>query len=405
VLREIRSDLSRPHPMRRLLQGDVGSGKTVVAACCALMVIESGSAVVLMAPTEVLANQHHATFQRWFQPLNLRVNLVTGTRKSSSDTLASGSFPGGSAESLPPSLTIGTHALFQTGFQPERLGLVIIDEQHKFGVVQRERLVRKGHYPHLLVMTATPIPRTLGLTLYGDLDVSVIDAAPPGRGAIKTFLRGADRLPRVWAFVKEKLDEGRQAYCVYPRVDEDDRESVKTVVAEYGRISRELAPHRVAMLHGQMPAPERDQVLAAFRRGEVAALVASSVIEVGLDVPNATVMVIENAERFGLAQLHQLRGRIGRGAHSSYCILVTDRQHPEARQRLQILEQTTDGFRVAEADLELRGPGEFLGQSQSGLPGFRFAELATDLELVVAARDWVRLHPPSSPPASPLSAV
>ena len=403
VLREIRHDLSGPHPMRRLLQGDVGSGKTVVAACCALMVLESGCGVALMVPTEILATQHFATFQRWFHPLGIEVHLRTGNRKSSTTAPVATVPPGAAAnrtEAGSPALTIGTHALFEAGFEPDRLGLVIIDEQHKFGVTQRERLVRKGRYPHLLVMTATPIPRTLGLTYYGDLDASVIDAPPPGRAQVKTYLRGADRLPKVWTFVREQLTQGRQAYFVYPRVEEDDGDTVKTVVAECRRITRELSPHPVGMLHGQMPAAERDQVMAAFRRGEVAALVASSVIEVGVDVPNATVMVIENADRFGLAQLHQLRGRIGRGAHQSYCVLVADLRRPEARQRLEVLEQTADGFRVAEADLRLRGPGEFLGQSQSGLPPFRFANLATDLELVEAARAWVRQNPPPPGPSS-----
>jgi ATP-dependent DNA helicase RecG len=247
-------------------------------------------------------------------------------------------------------------------------------------------------------MTATPIPRTLGLTLYGDLDASVIDALPPGRGGVKTYLRGVDRLPKVHAFVRKLLDEGRQAFFVFPRVDEDDGNNVKTVVAQFRGISRALTPHKVGMLHGQLPAVERDRVMTEFRRGELAALVASSVIEVGVDVPNATVMVVANAERFGLAQLHQLRGRIGRGAHQSHCVLVADLSEPDARQRLEVLEQTADGFHVAEADLQLRGPGELLGQTQSGMPAFRFANLATDLELVEAARAWVRQHP--APPAS-----
>ena len=396
VLREIRKDLSGPHPMRRLLQGDVGSGKTVVAACSALMVLESGFNVALMVPTEILAAQHFATFECWFNPLELAVELITGNRKTRNiPTPSSGQRSAGSKSGQPPPrIAIGTHALIEAGFELDRLGLVIIDEQHRFGVTQRERLVRKGHYPHLLVMTATPIPRTLGLTLYSDLDSSVIDALPPGRGQVKTFLRAADRLPKVWAFVRQKLDEGRQAFFVCPRVEEDDGETVKTVVAERRRIAHELAPHKVGMLHGQMPPPERDRVMAAFRGGEIAALVASSVVEVGVDIPNATMMVIENAERFGLAQLHQLRGRIGRGAHESFCVLVADLRRPEARHRLEVLEQTSDGFRVAEADLRLRGPGEFLGHAQSGLPNFRFANLATDLDLVESARQWARQQTP-----------
>jgi ATP-dependent DNA helicase RecG len=381
--------------MRRLLQGDVGSGKTVVAASAALMVLESGFNVALMAPTEILAAQHAATFDHWFTPLGLSVDLETGSRKTTHTTSPPPPTPAPTAATPPapaatPRLVIGTHALIQSGFTLDRLGLVIIDEQHKFGVAQREQLLRKGHYPHLLVMTATPIPRTLGLTLYGDLDSSVIDAPPPGRGQVKTYLRGVERLPKVWTFVRQKLDEGRQAFFVYPRVEEDDGDTVKTVVAEHRRIARELSPHPVGMLHGQLPPAERDRVMTAFRRGDLKALVASSVIEVGLDVPNATIMVIENAERFGLAQLHQLRGRIGRGAHQSYCVLVADLRRPETRQRLAILAETQDGFRVAEADLQLRGPGEFLGQSQSGLPPFRFANLATDLDLVESARAYAR---------------
>ncbi len=401
VLREIRKDIGQSHPMRRLLQGDVGSGKTVVAACSALMVLESGCNVALMAPTEILAAQHFSNFHRWFAPLGVQTDLVTGSRKTtnSQDPIPPGvstDTPAGRATSR---IVIGTHALLEAGCAMDPLGLVIIDEQHKFGVAQRERLVRKGRYPHVLVMSATPIPRTLALTLYGDLDVSVIDAPPPGRRQVKTFLRGIDRLPRVWAFVRQQLDQGRQAIFVYPRVEDDDGDTVKTVIAGCRRLSRELLPHSVGMLHGQMPAAEKDRVMAAFRRNEMAALAASSIIEVGVDIPNASVLVIENAERFGLAQLHQLRGRIGRGVHLSYCVLVADLRHPEARQRLEILEQTTDGFRVAEADLRLRGPGELLGRSQSGLPSFRFVDLATDLELVEAARQWVRqpMRQPGSP--------
>jgi ATP-dependent DNA helicase RecG len=286
-----------------------------------------------------------------------------------------------------PTLTIGTHALIESGFAPENLGLVIIDEQHKFGVAQREQLVRKGHYPHLLVMTATPIPRTLGLTLYGELDVSTIEGLPPGRGSIKTFVRAADKLPKVRAFIRDKLAEGRQAYVVYPRVEESGPNGVKAVVKEFETLQQTLAPFRVGLVHGRLRSKETEEVMAAFRAGEVKALLATSLIEVGVDVPNATVMLIENAELFGLAQLHQLRGRIGRGAHDSYCILVAAAKSREARTRLRVLEETTDGFRIAEADLQLRGPGELLGQQQSGMPRFRFGDLAADFELIQQARD------------------
>ncbi len=379
VLREIRADLNGAHPMRRLLQGDVGSGKTVVAACTALMALESGFNVALMAPTEILAEQHFRNFQRWWVPLGVNVELQTGSRKIVQ-----------SPKSKVQSLFVGTHALIESGFAIENLGLVIIDEQHKFGVAQREQLVRKGNYPHLLVMTATPIPRTLGLTLYGDLDVSVIDELPAGRGRVKTFVRTADKLPRVWEFIREKIAGGRQVYVVYPRVEEQDTAGdVKAVTKEFENVRRGLAPFRAGLLHGRLRSAEKEEVMAAFRANQIQALVATALIEVGLDVPNATVMLIENAERFGLAQLHQLRGRIGRGAHESQCILVSDAKTEEARERLKVLEATTDGFRIAETDLKLRGPGELLGRQQSGLPPFRFGNLVADLDLIRRAREWV----------------
>ena len=383
VLRELRHDLGGAHPMRRLLQGDVGCGKTVVAACCAIMTLESGFEVAYMAPTEVLARQQWQTLRAWFEPLGIPVALRTGSLKTE---------PPGSAalekgRGGPPAVTVGTHALIEAGFSPPRLGLVIIDEQHKFGVVQREALVRKGRYPHLLVMTATPIPRTLGLTLYGDLDVSVIDALPAERGKIETHVRTEASLPKVWEFVRQQVAAGRQAYVVYPRVEEADLQAgLKAVLQEQARIQQTLAPHRVGLLHGRMNADEKEAVMGDFRRNRVQVLVATSIIEVGLDVPNATVMVIESADRFGLAQLHQLRGRIGRGAADSTCILVAGVRTQEARSRLKVLSETQDGFRIAEADLQLRGPGELLGQSQSGLPPFRFGDLVRDLKLVEQAR-------------------
>ena len=381
VLREIRADLRGPHPMRRLLQGDVGSGKTVVAACSALMAIESGYRAALMAPTEILAGQHFHNFSRWFAPLGIGVELLTGSRKTMK-------FETGSATDKParPNLIIGTHTLIESRFAPDKLGLVVIDEQHKFGVAQREQLVRKGRYPHLLVMTATPIPRTLGLTVYGELDISVIDESPPGRGRIKTFVRAADRLPKVWSFLREKLAQGRQAYVVYPRAEEPGPEGIKAVTREFANLERLLTPFRVGLLHGGMKGREKDEIMASFRANAVQVLLATSLVEVGVDVPNATVMLVENAECFGLAQLHQLRGRIGRGAQDSYCILVSDAANEAARERLKVLEETTDGFRIAEADLQLRGPGELLGRQQSGMPGFRFGDLASDGELIRLAR-------------------
>ena len=284
---------------------------------------------------------------------------------------------------------IGTHALLTGGFDLPKLGLVIIDEQHKFGVAQREQLVRKGNYPHLLVMTATPIPRTLGLTLYGDLDVSVIDELPGGRGAIKTFVRLADKLPKVFEFIREKLAAGRQAYVVYPRVEDSGVKELKAVVTEFENLKKLLAPFRVGLLHGRLKSAEKENVMAEFRANKIQVLLSTSLIEVGVDVPNATVMLIENAEHFGLAQLHQLRGRIGRGAHESFCILISDAKNGEAQARLKILEDTNDGFKIAEADLKLRGPGELLGQLQSGLPNFCFGNLAEDLDLIRQARELV----------------
>jgi ATP-dependent DNA helicase RecG len=401
VLREIRRDMAGPLPMRRLLQGDVGSGKTVVAACTALMALESGANAALMAPTEILAAQHDRNFRRWLEPLGIRVELRTaGTRPPD----AAGQ-PGLFAA---PTLFIGTHALLQDTFSPEKLGLVIIDEQHKFGVAQREELLRKGVYPHLLVMTATPIPRTLGLTLYGDLEISVIDQSPPGRGRIKTFVRDVGSLPKVWKFMREQLALGRQGYIVYSRLEEaDSAAGIKAVTTEFKNLQTIFAPWQIGLLHGRLKDGQKDRVMAAFRANETQLLLATSIIEVGVDVPNSTLMLIENAEQFGLAQLHQLRGRIGRGAAQSYCILIAGVKTKDAAQRLKILEETTDGFRIAEEDLKLRGPGELLGRQQSGAPPLRFGDLAQDRTLVERARALVRenfrpgwgLHPMDAGPA------
>ena len=392
VLREIRADMAGAHPMRRLLQGDVGSGKTVVAACAALMAMESGFSVALMVPTEILAEQHYRNFSGWLELLGVGVELRTGSRKTSKNQPLGMNIEHQAAPGLatrnpqPGTLTVGTHALLTEGCKIPNLGLVIIDEEHKFGVAQREQLVRKGRYPHVLVMTATPIPRTLGLTLYGDLDVSMIDELPAGRGHIQTFIRGADKLPKVWEFVRQTLAAGRQAYVVYPRVEETDGGSVKAVLKEFENVKRQFAAFRVGLLHGRLAAREKDAVMTAFRRNAISVLVATSLVEVGLDVPNATVLVVENAEQFGLSQLHQLRGRIGRGTADAHCILVAAAKTPEAGQRLRVLEETNDGFRIAEADLKLRGPGELLGGQQSGLPRFRFGNLVEDLDLIQQAR-------------------
>ncbi len=378
VLREIRADLAGAVPMRRLLQGDVGSGKTVVAACAALMTVEGGWNVAVMAPTEILAGQWAANLLRWFGPLGIAIELRTGSKRETSGTDATG-----------PRVTVGTHALVQRAATFDRLGLVVIDEQHKFGVAQREALVRKGWYPHLLVMTATPIPRTLALSVYGDLDVSVVDAPPAGRGRIRTHVRGTKALAKVWEFVRRELEAGRQAYVVYARVDESEHDETKAVTREFGRVSTAMAPHAVGLLHGQLHAREKDAAMDAFRSGATKVLVATTVIEVGVDVPNATVMVIENAERFGLAQLHQLRGRVGRGAHESHCILVADEKTEASKERLKIMAETNDGFELAEADLRLRGAGELLGKAQSGLPSLKFGDLQGDRALLELARGWV----------------
>ena len=387
VLKEIRQDMEGGVPMRRLLQGDVGSGKTVVAAAATLMAIECGFNAVIMAPTEILAEQHFNNFRAWFEPLGLTVNLRTGSRKID-DTEPD--LWGAKPDQAAGSLTVGTHALFQESFEVDKLGLVVIDEQHKFGVAQREALVRKGHYPHLLVMTATPIPRTLGLTLYGDLDVSSITELPGGRGRIRTFVRETDKLPKVWDFIRDQIREGRQAYVVYPRLEDSDlKKGLKAVVDEYERLRNDFKDVRFGLLHGRMKGEEKNAVMKDFQSGEIHALVATTVVEVGVNVPNATVMLIENAEQFGLAQLHQLRGRIGRGSHESYCILVANKKDESVWDRLSVMTETTDGFRIAEEDLKLRGPGDMLGSDQSGDVDFKFADLTYDLALIQEARDIV----------------
>lgn len=382
---EIRSDLSSPAPMVRLLQGDVGAGKTLVAAAAVLLAVESGCDAALMAPTQILAEQHFRTFRDWLEPLGVEVRLLTGTRDESSELPLFSAAKGGAART--GTLTIGTHALFHGRAEFENgLGLVVIDEQHKFGVAQREALVGRGESVAVLAMTATPIPRTLTLACYGDLDVSLLDELPAGRGKLITGVRLTTQTDAAAAFVRDQLGAGRQAYIVYPLIEESEKVAAGAATAAFSEWSERLAGHRVGLVHGRMTAEEKDRVMSDFRQGRVEALVATTVIEVGVDVPNANTMLIYHAERFGLAQLHQLRGRIGRGEHKSYCVLLVDPEQAEARERLRILEETRDGFRIADEDLRLRGPGEVLGTMQSGLPDLRFADLLGDSRLVSEAR-------------------
>lgn len=373
---EIAADMRDEHPMNRLLQGDVGSGKTFVAMCAMLLAVESGSQAALMAPTQILAEQHYLTFRKWLAPLALRIALVTGAKKEADHLEIEGE----------PQIVIGTHALLYDNLAFTDLGLVVIDEQHKFGVAQRGRLIQQGIMPDVLVMTATPIPRTLTLTIYGDLDVSVLDELPAGRGKIVTGMRVKPKVTDVTRFLKEQLAEGRQIYLVYPLVDESGAVKAQSAAGEFEKWQKRLGGYEVGLLHGQMKPEEKDGVMTRFRENELQALVATTVVEVGVDVPNASVMVIYNAERFGLAQLHQLRGRIGRGEHKSYCILVTDGKSEEALKKLRVLEETGDGFKIAEEDLLLRGPGEVLGTAQSGLTDLRFVDYLADTALVREAR-------------------
>jgi ATP-dependent DNA helicase RecG len=375
-VKEIIADMRSPRPMHRLLQGDVGSGKTFVAMCAMLLAVESGVQAALMAPTQILAEQHFLTFRRWLEPLGVRMVLKTAAREEATHLEMEGN----------PQIVIGTHALLFEGVEFEDLGLAVIDEQHKFGVAQRARLAGQGARPDVLVMTATPIPRTLTMTIYGDLDVSILDELPPGRGKVITGLRTGSKVREVTKFLKEQLDEGRQAYLVYPLVEDSESLKAQSATAEFEKWRKRLPHHELGLLHGRMAAEEKESVMTRFRDGKLDALVATTVIEVGVDVPNATVMVIHNAERFGLAQLHQLRGRIGRGEHKSYCVLLSDGKSGEAMDKLGVLEKTADGFEIAEADLGFRGPGDVLGTAQSGLGELRFVEFLADTALVREAR-------------------
>ncbi len=383
VWAEIRADMAAPFPMHRLLQGDVGSGKTIVAALGVLTAVEAGYQAAVMAPTEILAEQHFMTFRLLLDALGVSVTLLTSSLRGRDREARRAAVAAGEVGCV-----VGTHALVQEGVEFRRLGLVVVDEQHRFGVEQRARLKAKGERPDLLVMTATPIPRTLALTLYGDLDVSVLDELPPGRRPVKTVARTEAKRREIFSFLRKQVTEGRQVYVVYPLVEESEVVDLKAATDMARRLQREVFPDLVVgLLHGRLGFEDKDAVMRRFKDGEIHVLVSTTVIEVGIDVPNASVMLIEHAERFGLSQLHQLRGRVGRGPWKSYCVLLTGASlGEEAQRRIDAMVATTDGFRIAEADLELRGPGEFFGTRQSGLPEFRVADLLRDAPLLEEAR-------------------
>ena len=378
------SDMTSGRPMNRLCQGDVGSGKTMVAAACVWFAAQSGWQSALMAPTEILARQHYENLSPLFARFGLRCALLTGSTRARERRDILAGLADGSVD-----LCIGTHALLTEDVQYARLGLVITDEQHRFGVDQRAALSRKAGSPHMLVLSATPIPRTLALIIYGDLDVSIIDELPPGRQKVDTFAVGEKYRQRLNAFIRRQVAEGHQVFIVCPLVAEDDQlpDERKAVTAYAEKLQEEVFPDlRIAVLHGRMKAREKEAVMAAFAAGERDILVSTTVVEVGVDVPNANLMVVENAERFGLSQLHQLRGRVGRGQHQSYCVLVSDNKNDETRQRLKAMTKTADGFKIAEQDLRLRGPGDFFGLRQHGLPGLRVADLGCDTRLLAEAQ-------------------
>ena len=389
VLKEIATDMQAPFPMRRLLQGDVGSGKTIVAFQAAIIAIENGYQVALMAPTEILAQQHYFSARQILEKAGYRIVLLTGSLEQDRKRAVRRHIAQGNAQ-----LVIGTHALIQEGVEFEKLGLVIVDEQHRFGVMQRLKLMQKsdegtkGAEPDVLVMTATPIPRTLALTLYGDLDVSVLDELPPGRTPVVTRAVTDERAPEVWDFVRKQVTAGHQAYVVYPVIEENEDRELKAAQQMFRQLrDKTLSDLHVGLLHGRLDPDEKEHIMREFQRGEINVLVATTVIEVGVDVPNAAVMVIEHADRFGLAQLHQLRGRIGRGAAKSYCILMYGgKVSEEGQRRLDAMVRTNDGFQIAELDLELRGPGEFFGTKQAGIPSFRVANVIRDRQLLEVAK-------------------
>jgi len=382
AMAEIGGDLAQPYPMQRLLQGDVGAGKTIVAALAACQAISAGWQAAFMAPTEILAEQHYLKLREWLEPLGIRVAWLSGSLKSKArrEQLA--------ATAAEAQLVVGTHALIQDGVDFAKLGLAIVDEQHRFGVAQRLALRKKGDNPHQLMMSATPIPRTLAMSYYADLDVTVLDELPPGRTPIKTRLVADNRREDVVGFVRKHVEEGRQAYWVCPLIEESEALQLQTAQDTYATLLVDLPALRIGLVHGRLKGDEKQAVMAAFAAGDIDVLVATTVIEVGVDVPNASLMVIEHAERFGLSQLHQLRGRVGRGKYESSCVLIYAGPLGEiARQRLKIIFENTDGFEIARQDLQIRGPGEFVGSRQSGVPLLRYADLEMDADLVEMARD------------------
>lgn len=382
ALGEIARDMAEPHPMNRLLEGDVGTGKTLVAAEAAIIAIENGYQVAVLAPTEILALQHYAYFSSLLKKLGHTVVLLAGSQAARDKKQIKKLIAAGLAK-----VVVGTHALLEGDVEFQALGLAIVDEQHRFGVMQRLKLIEKGTHPDVLVMTATPIPRTLAMTFYGDLDVSIIDEAPPGRKPIVTKHATEEQIEQVYSFLKKQVDAGRQAYVVYPVIEEGDTQAVKAAEKMYAHLSEVVFPQlSVGLMHGKLTPDRKEEAMRRFKAGEVQILVSTTVVEVGVDVPNATVMVIEQAERFGLAQLHQLRGRVGRGKEQSYCILVTGKMNEIARERIRTLVDSTDGFYIAEMDMKLRGPGEFFGTKQAGLPALRFANLLRDQEILDLAR-------------------
>lgn len=382
-LSDIKTDLQSGNQMNRLIQGDVGAGKTVVAIGALLMAMDNGWQTAFMAPTEILTEQHYYTIKKYLEPLGINFRLLTGSQSTSLRNDVLSDIGGGTCQ-----LAVGTHAIFQEKVQFNKLGLVVIDEQHRFGVKQRNEILQKGEHPHLLVMSATPIPRSLAMTIYSDLDISVIKDLPAGRKPAKTAVRSDKEREAVYSFVKKRVEAGDQVYVIYPLIEESEAMDLKDATKGYEKLKKRFPDFSVDLLHGQMDSSEKESKMRKFSEGETQILVSTTVIEVGVDVPNATIMMIEHAERFGLSQLHQLRGRIGRGEKQSYCILLPDQKLTEsAKVRLKKMVETTDGFEIAEADLKLRGPGDFLGTKQSGLPEFKYADIVEDRLLLESAKN------------------